>query len=121
MGWMRANRRRLGAFALVALAIQLVISLGHFHPLIGTAAAEHATLALSDKALPAGDGLPPRHSDTNCDVCAVLHMAAAGQVAAAPTFALPHAFVIAQRVVIADAVLFSPRHFLAQSRAPPAV
>ena len=121
MGWMRANKRGAGALALFALAIQLVISLSHFHPLIGTAAAELAKLAQIDKVSPAGDGLPPRHSDANCDICAVLHMAAVGQAAAAPTFALPHAFVALRPVVIAETQLTPPRRLLAQSRAPPVV
>jgi hypothetical protein len=120
MRWIRANRRGGAALALIALAIQFALALGHIHAPLGVASAT-IVASQSTNASPPDDGLPQRQTDANCDLCAVLHMAGTGQIAAAPSLILPLRFAATERTVAAEPAITRARHILAQSRAPPQV
>jgi hypothetical protein len=121
MRWIRANRRGGGALALLALVVQLAVTLGHIHAPLSAPLIALNIAAPGDQALPPNDGKPQRQTDGTCDICAVLHMASAGQLAAPPSLALPITIVVARNAVIGDPAIASRRHVLAQSRAPPIV
>jgi hypothetical protein len=124
MGWVRANRRSGSVVALLALVIQFALTLGHVH-LVANGGTTALPIALAQTALAHTDktsdeGAPRRSSDGVCDICAVLHMANAMQVPAAPVLAAPVAFVPIVTAIPADSLAPSSRQFLPQSRAPPA-
>lgn len=85
MKWFRTHIRNGSRLALLALAIQLVLSFGHVHPARAQAPAGSAieSLHLPADQLPASDQHPADH----CDICAVLSMA--GTMLAASPPALP--------------------------------
>jgi hypothetical protein len=121
MRWIRANKRSGGGLALLALAIQFVLALGHVHIHPTAPAAASVVASHSDRISAERGGFPVPRTEANCDICAVLHMASAGQIATAPALVLPHLIVGTEGATVADGVVVSTRHFLAQSRAPPVV
>ena len=119
MGWIRANRRFGGALALLALVFQLVLSLSHAH-VPDAAAGEVALAAHADTVAVHHDG-PQAPAKPACDLCAILHMAGTGQVAAPPPLILPSTFAAVAPVDLVDLSLTPSRQVLPQSRAPPIV
>ncbi len=85
MGWFRTNRIWAGRLALLALALQLVLSFGHHHPLPFSPA---AAAAVQTAALPSGTDLPAQPADQDhCAICAVIHLA--GALTLPPPVVLP--------------------------------
>ena len=120
MGWVRENRRFGGALALLALVFQLVFAFGHVHaPGHGTAAG--VTLAAHDDGASGHHDEPSAPAGAACELCAIFHMAAAGQVAETPALIHPAAFAPVARPALADLAITPSRQFLPQSRAPPIV
>lgn len=85
MGWFRTNRIWAGRLALLALALQLVLSFGHHHPLPIAPAA--ALAAAQTVALPSGTDLPGQPDEDHCAICAVIHLA--GSLTLPPPVVLP--------------------------------
>jgi hypothetical protein len=72
MKWVRANIGLGARVALFALAVQFVLSFGHFHPI----AAQAAPSILSvQQQLPAPGPDQDRHLDDVCAICAVIALA----------------------------------------------
>src|SRR5919198_5544217 len=96
MRWFRSNVRAGAWFALVAMALQLVLAFGHLHLRI-TSAQQVAKAAVT--LLPDGSSLPtkqkPRTVDENCAVCTLIQMAGTGVPAAAASLRIPVRFVAA--------------------------
>jgi hypothetical protein len=79
MRWFRQNRRFGGCLASFALAIQLVLSFGHFHHENSTA----GVAIIADAALSGSgtDRADPAHGNSTderdfCPICAIISLAA---------------------------------------------
>lgn len=121
MGWLRVHQRIAGAAALLALALQLVVSFAHVHvtPMQADYAATEILAAVTpvhDEDGPAGGPAPRGQS---CDICATLAIGEGGQIAFPPSLVLPPT-AAPILLSIADVVVVERRHSPAQSRAPPA-
>ncbi|MET0877681.1 MAG: DUF2946 domain-containing protein [Tardiphaga sp.] len=116
MKWFRTHIQNGSRLALLALAIQLVLSFGHFHS--DTARAAGSTVESVQLADGSGHA-PDRHPADGCAICAVMAQAAAVVLASPPVLPLLQA---AEFVQLATAVAFV--HSVAfggafQPRAPP--
>lgn len=92
MGWFRKNLRMGSHLALLALAIQLVLSFSHIHLNGVPPSQDAASIAAMDDA----DGAPPKSPiaphDLVCAVCTLLQLASSLVCPAAPALALPQQF-----------------------------
>jgi hypothetical protein len=119
MRWFRTNRQSGSRLALMALALQLVLTFGHVHaPLVTVASAVQATT--SHDAMPQD----PNHNgiaDSDCPTCALIQLSAISAPSVAPQLPLPLAidFVTLQPRTEVAAATATPVFF--QARAPPAV
>jgi DUF2946 family protein len=137
MKWFRSNIKHGSRFALLALAVQFVLSFGHFHGGAAQAApAIQSGLAQSDPSyasgLPAADAVglsaqqqsPANHdsdrqpSDT-CAICAVIALANAVLFATPPLLLLPQAVGLLYLTTDAEFVHLNSAHVAFQPRAPP--
>src|SRR5216683_3742457 len=103
MKWFRSNIKHGSRFALFALAVQFVLSFGHFHG--GAAQAAPAIQSgLAASGLPVADAIglsaqrqSPAHHDSDqqssdtCAICAVIALANAALFATPPLLLLPQA------------------------------
>ena len=128
MKWFRRNIRTGSRLALFALALQFVLSFGHFHFDAAQAAASQTDLVHTQGLAPDAtnqptqqpsghdDGQPPHEP---CAICAVMSMASQMLFATAALLPLPDA--IEQSFLVTDAEFAlpgAPRSAF-QSRAPP--
>jgi hypothetical protein len=124
MQWLRTNRRFGGWLALVAIALQIVLSFGHAHRIDGfrpgglfqAATAIHAQTSV-ERADPAPK--PAGLAFDYCAICIVIKMGAAAVPPEAPSSGVP---VIAGRVRLAsraETAAWTLAHLLFQARAPP--
>ena len=111
MKWFRSNIRLGSRLALLALAIQFLLSFGHFHEAGAQAAfastdakrlelavaqsgasqpASHA-MALSPVRSKTSDHVPPGHPNDDCAICAVMALASTVVDATPPLLLSPHA------------------------------
>jgi hypothetical protein len=125
MRWIRKNRRTGGVLALLALFFQLAVGLTHVHAVPHGGAPEPAAVTVAGGS---DHGAPDEHRShlpqggAACDLCILLHAAAIGDVAAPPALASRSGGPTLVRLAIAaDQPARTARHFLPQSRAPPAV
>ena len=121
--WLRYDRRIGSWLALVALAIQLAVSFGHFHSdatqRTDAAGATQSPQAHAAKSLPARQ--PSDDGDDYCPICASIYLAANSFVPEAPHLPVP---LVSQDVEPFDSIadiLVLPRRAPFQSRAPPLV
>ena len=137
MKWFRSNIRHGSRLALLALAVQFVVSFGHFH---GTAA--QAAPAISSSLTQAGaydaNGLPaagtvdlsvqqPPASDPDsgqqpgdvCAICAVMALANNVLFATPPLLLLPQAVEFLYQTTDAEFVHLNSARVAFQPRAPP--
>jgi hypothetical protein len=136
MKWFRANIRDGSRLALLALAIQFVLSFGHFHPIEAAQAAPELQSALSQtrsNILVAADSAsqlaerqqkpsPDRdsgNSNDGCAICAVIAMANAVLFATPPPLLLPDAVQFLYRTTDAKFVHLNSVRVAFQPRAPP--
>ena len=123
MRWFRNNLRQGSWLALLALTINLVLSLGHVHAIAGSATTSDqialATAAGSQGTAPlqGHDGDGP--ADDLCPICMAAH--AIGSAVAPTPPALPVRFADAAVVHVHPALiaLGQPQRAAFQSRAPP--
>ncbi len=129
MRWIRTNRRAGGVLALFALFFQLAIAATHVHA-NGHASALIAASNLASVSLAGGSDAPGSSDHRShgplggapCDLCVLLHAAALGDVTTPPpALATPFdAPTLHRPALTADRSAGVVRHFLPQSRAPPA-
>jgi DUF2946 family protein len=136
MKWFRANIRDGSRLALLALAIQFMLSFGHFHPIEAAQAAPKFQSALSQtrsNILVAADSAgqlaerqqkpsPDRdsgNSNDGCAICAVIAMANAVLFATPPPLLLPDAVQFLYRTTDAKFVHLNSVRVAFQPRAPP--
>jgi hypothetical protein len=142
MKWFRSNIKQGSRLALLALAIQFVLSFGHFHGLAAQAApviqsgiqasrivldASRANgLAAPDTAgqsaqrqQPASDHDSDRQSNDACAICAVIAMANTVLFATPPLLELPQAVEFLYRTTDAEFIHLNSVRIAFQPRAPP--
>ncbi len=146
MKWFRANIRHGSRLALLALAIQFVLSFGHFHAIAGdTTSAPQYRIQLAKLSSDVGraDRLAvvkhviqsahakaqrqqpaPGHdsggqADDACAICAVMAMANAVLFATPPLLPLPQATEFLYRSTDAEFVHLAAFRVAFQPRAPP--
>jgi hypothetical protein len=142
MKWVRSNIKHGSRLALLALAIQLVLSFGHFHGVSAQAApaiAPDATQSAPSRAAapstenavaldsaigslqsqPASDHDRDQPDDI-CAICAVMALANAVLFASPPILLLPQAVEFLYRTTEAEFVRLNPARVAFQPRAPPA-
>jgi len=134
MSWFRSNIKHGSRVALFALAIQFVLSFGHFHAIATNAAAEiqsglsDVADAASAAALGASSDAqkpepPNRDSDQQpadaCAICAVISLAHTVLFATPPPLLLPQAMGLHYVETEAELIRLNSVHPAFQSRAPP--
>ena len=143
MKWFRSNIRLGSRLALFALAIQFLLSFGHFHGGAQAAAATafakpsgvHGTFDLAasraralERASQAiavvgskksSDHGPAGHTGDDCAICAVMALANAMVDAAPPGLLTPHAIAFSYSVADVDFVDWHAASRAFQPRAPP--
>jgi hypothetical protein len=137
MKWFRSNIKHGSRLALVALAIQFVLSFGHFHGLAAKAAPalqsgqtqSHPSYArdlLAADAVsqagqqqPASDRDSDRHPNDACSICAVMALANAVLFATPPVLLLPQAIEFLYLTTDAEFVHLNSARIAFQPRAPP--
>lgn len=102
-------RRRGGWAALFALAVQLVLSFGHMHPL-PTTSAPVLTAAVGGGPLQSGGGDPGDAASDICAICVSIHLAS--------TTALPPPVPLVVPVATYLVVAYSRGHVV-EPRLPP--
>jgi hypothetical protein len=135
MKWFRSNIKHGARLALFALAVQFVLSFGHFHLLAASEAApavqSNLTQAVTAKGLTAaGDQAAQQQSPANhdpdqlpadnCAICAVVAMASTVVFASPPLLLLPQAVEFLYLTTDAEFVHLKSAGTAFQPRAPPA-
>ena len=133
MRWFRKHAKQGSRLALFALAVQFVLSFGHFHGLAAQAAPASVADATATTDIHGGLGIdararpqqsPADHDDQqpvdNCAICAVMALAGTAMVSPPPVLSLPQAFEFLYLATDAEFLhlKFVGVHF--QPRAPPA-
>ena len=130
MKWFRSNIKHGSRLALLALAIQLALSFGHFHGLAAQAAPAIQSgirlVTVSDTAVqsaqrqqPASDHDSDRQSNDGCAICAVIAMANAVLFATPPLLELPQAVELTYLTTDAEFIHLNSVRVAFQPRAPP--
>jgi DUF2946 family protein len=137
MKWFRSNIKQGSRFALFALAVQFVLSFGHFHggaahaaPAIQSGVAQSSVSGSS--GLPAADatGLtaqqpspanhdPDQRPGDGCAICAVIALTNAVLFATPPLLLLPQAVEFLYLTTDAEFVHLNSASVAFQPRAPP--
>src|SRR5262245_33529979 len=127
MSWFRSHARLGSCVALLALALQLVLSFGHLHrsDIVGhgataPAAATSIIAALLDEdATPSTDRASHDHEDEYCAIYAIAALIGSAQQAEPPALPVPLALTSAPPPPAIEASRYEPSHRLARARAPP--
>ena len=138
MNWFRSNIRLGSRLALFALAIQFLLSFGHFHGGAQAAAAPafakpsvHDSFdraGAAERASPvialarlknSSDHGPAGHPCDDCAICAVMALANAMVDAAPPGLVAPHAFAFSYSAADAGFLDLNAASRAFQPRAPP--
>jgi hypothetical protein len=138
MKWFRRHIKTGSRLALFALAVQFVLSFGHFHPIASAQAAPASQTGLSlvdlayigtsatpDLAVQVTGTEPParhdndRHPADNCAICAVISLASSMLFTAPPVLLLPEAVELLFRTTNAEFVHLKSAPAAFHSRAPP--
>jgi hypothetical protein len=120
MRWFRTNRQSGACLALIALALQLVLTFGHVHAPLANGAGAAVSASQSNSTTPQD----PNHNglaDTDCPTCALIQLSAISAPSVAPDLALPVAInFVTLRPHTEMAAATAPQASF-QARAPPAV
>jgi Protein of unknown function (DUF2946) len=136
MKWFRSNVKHGSRLALFALAIQFVLSFGHFHPIAAQAAPaiqsgaaqsgiSYAGILPAPDAVskstqqPASDHDSDHKSNDFCAICAVVAMTNAAMVATPPPLPQPQAVEFVYLTIVAEFVDPNSARVAFQPRAPP--
>jgi len=128
MHWFRSNIRSGARLALLALAVQMALSLGHVHfYAVAPASAKSAPPAVADGS---GAGLlstrAPIHKsdgsiDPYCPICAFIQLLTTSAPSVAPALPLPPTLGLIGLQATAELALAPRSQFLFQARAPPSI
>jgi hypothetical protein len=123
MRWFRDSIRQGTWLALIALAINLGLSFGHFHAINGRVsgrgtAAVAASIASSDDGQKQGNP-DDSHADYLCPICMAATAMASTLTSVPPALSLEFANVSIDRTIEPVLVLVEPPRAAFQSRGPP--
>jgi hypothetical protein len=123
MRWFRDTIRQSSWLALIALAINLGLSFGHFHAIHGKVsgrgiAAVAASIASPDDGQRQGNP-DDSHADYLCPICVAATAMANALASTPPALPLEFANVTIHRTIISVLVLVEPPRAAFQSRGPP--
>lgn len=122
MTWFRDNIRHGAKLALFALAVQIVLSLGHIHLDDLHAAPIDASGITQVQAPSAPDADHQQHRvGVPCDICAVMAMAGTALSAAPPIVLLPDAAEIAYATIKAEFDHLDSISGAQHARGPPSI
>jgi Protein of unknown function (DUF2946) len=121
MNWFRSNIRHGSRLALLALAIQFVLSFGHFHGIAAQAAPSITSVAqaTSQNQQPSSSHDSDQQPADACAICAVMALANATLFAVPPVLLLPQAVEFLYLTTDAAFVHLDHSHVAFQPRAPP--
>ena len=134
MKWFRSNIKHGSRLALFALALQFLLSFGHFHAVAAQAVQpdtapfelSHAngltasdTAGVTERQSPSGGDPDPRTNDP-CAICAVVALANSVLFATPPLLLLPQANEFLYVTTDAEFVHLNSARIAFQPRAPPA-
>jgi hypothetical protein len=122
MRWFRYTLRQGSWLALIALAINLGLSFGHFHAIDGNSGRGIATVAASIAS--PDDGQNPTnpsdsHADYLCPICMAAAATANALASTPPVLPLEFANLTIDRTSVSVLVLVEPSRAAFQSRGPP--
>ena len=121
MNWFRSNIKRGSRLALMALAIQSVLSFGHFHGIAAQAAPSVKSIAqaASQNQQPWSGHDSDQQPADPCAICAVMALANAALFATPPLLLLPQAVEFLYLATGAEFVHLDHIRVAFQPRAPP--
>lgn len=127
MRWVRTNRRFGAGCAFAAIMLQIILSFGHVHRVVGFPAGTPALQA--DAAIPVLTTVEPAAPASKapgptfqyCAICAVLMMGATAVPPEAPDSQVPALTGRVRFVPRAEVATWTLAHQFFQARAPPAV
>ena len=121
MGWFRNTIKQGTWLALIALAMNLGLSFGHFHAIDGNASG-HGIVAAVSVASP-GDGqsqdTDDSHADDLCSICMAATAMANALASTPPALPLEFAAISLDRTVEPVLLLVEPLRAAFQPRGPP--
>jgi hypothetical protein len=117
MKWLRSKLKHGSRIALFALAIQFVLSFGHFHGVAVQAAPVGVDQSVQQQQ--PSDHDSSQHPDDVCAICVVMAMASTALFATPPVLLLPQAIEFSPLAADAELVRVKPLRIGFQPRAPP--
>lgn len=123
MKWFRTNIRHGSRLALLALAVQFVLTFGHVHAVDARIA--DTPLSIATETIATSTEQQPGVPDTNpaadqCPICAVMVLAGTVLLATPPVLLLPDAIELLYLTTDAEFVHLNSARVAFQPRAPPA-
>jgi len=123
MGWVHSRKHFGAGLALVALALQLIVSFGHVH--LDGVVRSSATVGTSSQSVLQASRQAPAQSpvddaDGYCAICASIYLASTAFIPPVPQLPPPVGFERIAHSFIATFGSVVPRRVAFQSRAPPA-
>ena len=123
MRWFRDTIRPSTWLALIALALNLGLSFGHFHAIDAKASGSGVTAVATSTASP-DDGQKQGNSDDShadylCPICAATTLMASALAAIPPSLSLEFANVTVDRTIETALALVEPSRAAFQPRGPP--
>jgi hypothetical protein len=119
MKWIRSNIQHGSRTALFALAVQFVLSFGHFHGLAAQAAQVVQSATNAAQQQPSSNPDSDQPANDACAICAVVAMANTVLFATPPALVLPQAVEFLYVVTEAEFVDLNSACIAFQPRAPP--
>src|SRR5450631_636267 len=123
MRWFRSNLHLGSRLALLALALQVILSFGHAHLYSPASASTASATAIGSGAVLPSGGAPSHNPDgapdADCAICALIQLVANSAPSVAPDLPLPASFGSIQLQASAELISASSPHSLFQARAPP--
>ena len=116
MKWVRSKIKLGAQVALFALAVQFILSFGHFHAIAAPAA---PSIQSVQQQLPAPGPDTDRHLDDLCAICAVIALASTAVAAAPPSLPLPQSVELPLQTTKTAFLDLHAARAAFQSRAPP--
>jgi len=123
MRWFRDNSRQGSWLALIALAINVALSFGHFHAFDGKVVSGGLIAKVASVVTPNSGSQPSQpnheHADVLCPICVASAAMAQALASVPPGVAVAFAFAAADRTISPDATLVQTPRAAFQSRGPP--
>jgi Protein of unknown function (DUF2946) len=123
MRWFRDNGRQGSWLALIALAINLALSFGHFHASDGKVINAGLLAKVAAIATPESGSKPGHtndgHADVLCPICVASAAMAHALASVPPALPVEFAVAVADPTIAPDFAVIQPRWTAFQSRGPP--